>query len=116
MDNMKKSKQKSNDISSSRKLENFLYKRDNDKHRCSKCGGASEYSVVEGSYTCKKCGNVENDTYGKVRNLLEKNPNMSRMELTSALHISLREVNSCFEGRVLTNPKISLLDIEANGM
>ena len=92
-----------------REFEKALYKRKISDHRCGECGGRVSYSVVEGIYTCQECGAVEKDDYGKIKDLLEKNPALSRIELASILHIPLRELNRYFVGGVLTNPRDSLL-------
>ena len=54
--------------------------------RCSKCGGETEYSGL-GEYKCKKCGNIDYDSYGKVRVFLENNPgaNIVRTEAATGV-------------------------------
>ncbi len=93
-------------------LEEFkkaIDKRNTKDHVCKKCGGSVDYSVVEGTYTCKECGFVEWDTYGKIKDLLERNPNLSRIEIAAILHIKLRDLNRCFENGTLINPKMTIL-------
>ncbi len=90
-------------------FERALYKRKISDHRCKDCGGRVSYSIVEGSYTCQECGSVEKDNYGKIKDMLERNPALSRIELVSILHIPMRELNRYFVDGVLTNPRDSLL-------
>ena len=82
-------------------FEKALYKRKISEHRCKECGGRVSYSIVEGF--------VEKDNYGKIKDMLERNPALSRIELASILHIPMRELNRYFVGGVLTNPRDSLL-------
>lgn len=41
--------------------------------RCSKCGGDLEYKGI-GEFQCVECGNLEYNSYGKVRDYIEKHP------------------------------------------
>ncbi|MBQ7564163.1 MAG: hypothetical protein IJT16_09255 [Lachnospiraceae bacterium] len=90
-------------------LEKAVHKRNNMDHQCEKCGGSTTYSIVMGTYTCNSCGYVEKDNYGRIKDLLEKYPGLSRIEIASVLHISLRDLNEFFENDMLVNPKNSLL-------
>ncbi len=94
---------------SQKTLQKALHKKINQDHFCEKCGGKTSYLVVAGIYTCNECGHSEKDNYGKLKEILEKCPGLSRIELASMLHISLRELNEYFENNLLVNPKNSLL-------
>ena len=89
-------------------LQKALHKKVNQEYICEKCGGKTSYSVVEGVFTCNNCGHAEKDIYGRLKEILEKYPGLSRIELASMLRISLRELNEYFENDLLVNPKISL--------
>ncbi len=85
-------------------------KRNTSDHTCRNCGGKVKYSIVEGTYTCKECGFVEWDIYGRIKELLEWNPNLSRIEIATILHVKMRDMNQCFDNGILVNPKSNMLD------
>ncbi len=71
---------------------------------CDQCGEKMSYSAVHGIYTCKNCGNSFKDTYGKMKELLESRPSLTKVEMSRILNVPLREINSYIQDGILDNP------------
>ena len=89
------------------KLEKYLLERNShSSKRCKKCGAELVYSKSKGILSCEKCGYTEKDNYGKIKTLLENNPDLSKPELAMILNIPLKDVNLYFDNENhLLNPK-----------
>ena len=73
--------------------------------RCPKCGEKMGYVSVHGVYFCKKCDINIKDTYGDMKDLLEENPSLSKVEISMMLGVPLRVVNQYVgHNGVLENP------------
>ena len=87
-------------------LETALKLRKEKNRHCKRCGNIMSYFSATGAHVCKQCHFTEQDTYGKIKNLLELNPNLSKMELSSMLHMPIRELNQYISDGVLVNPSL----------
>lgn len=58
---------------------------------CSQCGGVMIFKGV-GEYHCEKCGYVDYDDYGKVRNYIEKYLGANAAEASKATGVSQRSI------------------------
>ncbi len=71
---------------------------------CEKCGKRMTYTAVHGIYNCKDCGISILDTYGRMKELLEDNPNLTKAQISRMLHVPMREINSYIHDGILENP------------
>ncbi len=71
---------------------------------CPQCNTKLSYSSILGKYNCKNCGYTELDLYGQMKELVEDNPSLSKVEMSLILDVSLREVNQFITDGVLSNP------------
>ena len=55
---------------------------------CEKCDGKMIYEG-NGEYSCKECGEIQLDDFGKVRICLEEHPGMSSVELSRETGVEL---------------------------
>ena len=85
---------------------------------CEKCGGVMVFKGV-GEYECEKCGALEYDDYGKVRNYIEKHMGANAAQASKATGVSqkairemLKEARLEIAGRLTENyyQKINELD------
>lgn len=60
--------------------------------RCSRCKGWMEFMGV-GEYRCEKCGTVEYDDYGIVRNYIETHKGATTAEISAMTGVSQRIIN-----------------------
>ena len=75
---------------------------------CKICGKKLHYSSKKGLYYCMNCDYQEKDTFGKIKSIIDVNPNLSKPELAMILDISLKELNTYFDDdNNLVNPKAS---------
>lgn len=82
-------------------LESYVKKKNNEK-KC-KCGCIMKYSML-GFYKCPMCSYKEKDLYGKIKDLLEMNPNLSKIEISLILNISLKNLNQYVKNGYIVNP------------
>ncbi len=60
---------------------------DDAPEECPYCGSSVTYAGL-GEYTCDKCGKTCYDSYGRVRNYLEKNPGATAIEVSQNTGVS----------------------------
>lgn len=58
---------------------------------CQKCGGVMVFKGV-GEYKCEKCGCLEYDDYGKVRNYIEKHHGATTAQTSEATGVSQKSI------------------------
>ncbi|MCD7724006.1 MAG: hypothetical protein LUI12_00385 [Clostridiales bacterium] len=58
---------------------------------CSKCGEIMVFKGV-GEYQCEKCGHLEYDDYGKVRNYIEKHHGATAAQASEATGVSQKSI------------------------
>ena len=85
------------------KLNDYIEKQNNIKI-CS-CGNKMNYSLLNGTYICPNCNFIEKDLYGKIKNLVENNPNLSKIEISIILDIPIRTLNKYIQNGYIVNPK-----------
>ncbi len=71
---------------------------------CPQCNTKLSYSSILGKYNCKTCGYTELDLYGQMKELVEGDPSLSKVEMSLILDVSLREINQFITDGVLSNP------------
>lgn len=71
---------------------------------CEECGQRMTYTAVHGMYSCKNCNTSFKDTYGRMKDLLEDNPNLTKAQLSRMLGVPLREINNYIRDGILENP------------
>ena len=71
---------------------------------CPKCHSKLAYTSVLGKYFCKECDYVEYDLYGQMKQLLEDNPALSKVEMSLILDVPIRDLNQFIDDGVLNNP------------
>lgn len=77
---------------------------------CSKCGGTMIFRGV-GEYRCDRCGYIQYDDYGKVRNYLEQHRGANAAEVEDKTGVEQRSIHTMLrEGRieVTENSRVSL--------
>lgn len=72
--------------------------------QCPKCGNKLSYSSVHGEYFCKKCKHREKDLYGRMKDLIEMNPSLSKIEMSMILNVPMRDLSKYIDNGVLVNP------------
>ena len=70
---------------------------------CSSCGGSLEYKGL-GEYTCKGCGCVIFDDYGKVRNYLETHHGATLARTSAATGIGTNIIR-----QMINNDRLSVV-------
>lgn len=80
---------------------------------CKKCNGFMTYQGV-GEYTCDRCGFLDYDDYGRVRNFIERKPGANTIEIEKATGVSQRTIRKMLkEGRfMLTEDSRAMLYCE----
>lgn len=84
-------------------LKGLMRRKTNTKF-CPKCKTKMSYVSVLGKYTCKNCDYIEFDLYGQMKQLLEDNPSLSKVELSLILDVPIRDLNMYIDNGVLNNP------------
>lgn len=71
---------------------------------CDKCGGVMVFKGV-GEYHCEKCGYVDYDDYGKVRNYIEKHVGANAAQVSNATGVSQKAIRELLkESRIEITP------------
>lgn len=83
-------------------LTNLIDKKNNEK--ICECGYKMNYSLL-GIYRCPNCNYEEKDLYGKLRDLLDKNPSLTKLEISLILNIPLKTLNKYIQNGYLVNPR-----------
>jgi hypothetical protein len=78
----------------------------NKQPKTCECGCPMDYSEIDGSYTCSKCGYSELDLYGKMKELLTAYPNLTKIELSAMLQEPIKNLNPYIENGHLVNNDI----------
>lgn len=72
---------------------------------CPKCGHKLSYASVHGEYYCKGCNYREKDLFGRMKDLLEMNPSLSKLEMSMILGVPMRDLTEFIgDGGILVNP------------
>lgn len=67
---------------------------------CSECGGVMVFKGL-GEYQCEKCGFLDYDDYGKVRNYVEKHMGVTSAEASKATGVTQKSIRDMLkEGRL----------------
>jgi hypothetical protein len=78
----------------------------NKQPKVCQCGCKMTYSGYDGAYTCDACGYRELDLYGKMKELLNMYPNLTKMELSVMLNEPVKNLNPYIENGTLVNNDI----------
>jgi hypothetical protein len=78
----------------------------NKQPKVCECGRMMKYSGYDGSYTCDACGYRELDLFGKMKELLDMYPNLTKMELSVMLGEPMKNINPYIENGHLVNNDI----------
>lgn len=71
---------------------------------CDKCGGVMVFKGV-GEYRCEKCGYLDYDDYGKVRNYIEKHMGANAAQASKATGVSQKAIREMLkESRLEITP------------
>lgn len=71
---------------------------------CEKCGGVMVFKGV-GEYRCEKCGYLDYDDYGKVRNYIEKHVGANAAQVSKATGVSQKAIRELLkESRIEITP------------
>lgn len=75
---------------------------------CSKCEGVMVFRGV-GEYECEKCGFLDYDDYGKVRNYIEQNMGANAAEASKATGVSQKAIRDMLkEGKLEVAPNSTI--------
>ncbi len=75
--------------------DNFILSEDAVYHpplSCEECGGIMDYKGI-GEYECEKCGHLQYDDYGKVRNYVETHPGATAAQASQATGVKQKTIN-----------------------
>lgn len=78
----------------------------NKQTKICKCGCKMDYSNIDGKYTCRECGCEELDLFGKMKELLEEQPSLTKIELSVMLQEPIKVLNQYIENGQLINKDI----------
>ncbi len=78
---------------------------------CSHCG-ERVYYIAGGKYSCKTCGNLNFDAYGKVKNFIEKNGMSSIIYMSQTIGVEPELIEMILEQGEVTIPKESKYYLE----
>ena len=82
------------------------FNQNNNIEICPCCKKEMKYCFSTGVYSCDTCKLEKRDLYGKLRDLIEENPNLNKIALSCILDISLKELSKYIKDGYLINPKI----------
>ncbi len=85
------------------RMKNLVHRKTNVKF-CPKCHSKLSYVSILGKYHCKKCDYFEYDLYGQMKQLIEDNPSLSKVEMSLILGVPMRSTNEFIDDGILNNP------------